>query len=116
MPISRRALINAAALATAASLAPRVARAAYPERPVRLIVPFVPGGAVDAVGRLKTLVQEARSWRLEFELPAVLMRFVAPSNVSIGVNTSPPTSGIQIVSYPSSSSSAAASAARPASP
>jgi tripartite-type tricarboxylate transporter receptor subunit TctC len=52
MPISRRTLINAAALATAASLAPRIARAAYPERPVRLIVPFVPGGAVDAVGRL----------------------------------------------------------------
>jgi tripartite-type tricarboxylate transporter receptor subunit TctC len=52
MPLSRRALINAAALATTASLVPRVARAAYPERPVRLIVPFVPGGAVDAVGRL----------------------------------------------------------------
>src|SRR5258707_14117469 len=52
MAISRRALIKAAALAGAASLVPRLARAAYPERPVRLIVPFVPGGAVDAVGRL----------------------------------------------------------------
>src|ERR1700736_216803 len=52
MPSSRRTSINAAALASAASLAPRIARANYPERAVRLIVPFVPGGAVDAVGRL----------------------------------------------------------------
>ena len=52
MPISRRSLINAVTLAGATAFAPRLARAAYPERPVRLIVPFVPGGAVDAVGRL----------------------------------------------------------------
>jgi riboflavin synthase len=42
-------------------------------------------GHVDAVGRLKTLVQDARSWRLEVELPAPLMRFVAPKG-SICVN------------------------------
>jgi len=34
-------------------------------------------GHVDAVGKLAALVQDARSWRLEFELPAPLMRFVA---------------------------------------
>jgi riboflavin synthase len=34
-------------------------------------------GHVDAVGKLRTLVQDARSWRLEFELPDLLMRFVA---------------------------------------
>jgi riboflavin synthase len=34
-------------------------------------------GHVDAVGTLRSLVQDARSWRLEFELPAPLMRFVA---------------------------------------
>ena len=49
-------------------------------------------GHVDAVGKLKTLVQDARSWRLEFELPTALMRFVASkgsicvSGVSLTVN------------------------------
>jgi len=52
MPISRRALIGSAATAAAAALLPRLARAVYPERPIRLIVPFPAGGAVDAVGRL----------------------------------------------------------------
>src|SRR6202161_2792254 len=42
-------------------------------------------GHVDAVGKLGALVQDARSWRLEFELPASLMRFVA-SKGSICVN------------------------------
>jgi riboflavin synthase len=42
-------------------------------------------GHVDAVGKLRLLVQDARSWRLEFELPAPLMRFVAPKG-SICVN------------------------------
>ncbi len=34
-------------------------------------------GHVDAVGRLVNLHQDGRSWRMEFELPAGLMRFVA---------------------------------------
>jgi riboflavin synthase len=42
-------------------------------------------GHVDAVGKLSALVQDARSWRVEFELPASLMRFVAPKG-SICVN------------------------------
>ena len=42
-------------------------------------------GHVDAVGTLRALVQDARSWRLEFELPEPLMRFVAPKG-SICVN------------------------------
>ena len=52
MPISRRTLIKAAGLAPAAVLLPRAAFAAYPERPVRLIVPFAPGGNADIVSRL----------------------------------------------------------------
>lgn len=49
-------------------------------------------GHIDAVDKLRALVQDARSWRLEFELPASLMRFVAPKGsicvdgVSLTVN------------------------------
>jgi riboflavin synthase len=42
-------------------------------------------GHVDAVGRLTQARQDARSWRLEFELAEPLMRFVAPKG-SICVN------------------------------
>jgi len=49
-------------------------------------------GHVDAVGTLIGADEDARSWRLQFELPAPLMRFVAPkgsicvSGVSLTVN------------------------------
>ncbi len=49
-------------------------------------------GHVDAVGKLTAAHQDARSWRMEFELPAALMRFVAPKGsicidgVSLTVN------------------------------
>jgi riboflavin synthase len=42
-------------------------------------------GHVDAVGNLRRLDQDARSWRLEFELPASLTRFVAAKG-SISLN------------------------------
>ena len=42
-------------------------------------------GHIDAVGKLCGLVQDARSWRLDFELAPPLMRFVAPKG-SICVN------------------------------
>jgi tripartite-type tricarboxylate transporter receptor subunit TctC len=52
MPISRRTLIATLGLAPVATLLPRPAFAAYPDRPIHLIVPFAPGGNADIVGRL----------------------------------------------------------------
>jgi riboflavin synthase len=49
-------------------------------------------GHVDGVGHLVGIEQDARSWRLEFEVPATLTRFVAPkgsiclNGVSLTVN------------------------------
>src|SRR6476619_3511345 len=47
--ISRRSLLLALA---ASPLAARAAFAAYPDRPIHLVVPFAPGGNADVVGRV----------------------------------------------------------------
>src|SRR5207344_3043682 len=52
MPISRRTLIANIGFASALTLLAREALAKYPDRPIRLIVPFAAGGNADIVGRL----------------------------------------------------------------
>ncbi|MBR0647829.1 Bug family tripartite tricarboxylate transporter substrate binding protein [Plastoroseomonas hellenica] len=47
-PLSRRGVLAASAFA---ALAPRPAHAFYPDRGLRMIVPFPPGGAADFLGR-----------------------------------------------------------------
>jgi tripartite-type tricarboxylate transporter receptor subunit TctC len=52
MKVPRRQFLHLAASAAVLPTISRIARAqAYPSRPIRLVIPFPPGGAFDAVGR-----------------------------------------------------------------
>ena len=50
--LAARNAVLALVSVSGAMLALSPALAAYPDRPVRMIVPFAPGGAVDVVGRI----------------------------------------------------------------
>src|SRR5260370_335111 len=68
---------------TALMLAPGPCFAAFPERPIHVIVPFPPGGAVDLVTRLVTQrITEARGWSFIIESKAAAGGIVATDTVA----------------------------------
>ena len=52
MKLKRQTLIKAAVLALGCAVLPAAFAQSYPARPVRVVIPFPPGGTLDAVGRM----------------------------------------------------------------
>ena len=68
---------------TGLALAPAPCIAAFPDRPIHVIVPFPPGGAVDLVTRLVTQrITEARGWSFIIESKAAAGGIVATDTVA----------------------------------
>ena len=80
MKLPRRTFLHLAAGAAALPAVSRIARAqSYPSRPITIIVPFVPGGATDLIGRLL-----AERMRVSLGQP-VIIENVSGATGSIGV-------------------------------
>jgi tripartite-type tricarboxylate transporter receptor subunit TctC len=85
--IASRRVLRAIAIVglfhTGLMLAPGPCSAAFPERPIHVIVPFPPGGAVDLVTRLVTQgITEARGWSFIIESKAAAGGIVATDTVA----------------------------------
>src|SRR5258708_22362589 len=84
MRLPRRRFLQLAAAACALPAASRIASAqSYPTRPIRLVVPFPPGGAFDTIGR---------PWadRMKSLLGAVVIENIGGGGGSVGAAQAPP--------------------------
>src|SRR5262245_56166624 len=78
MKLSRRQFVDALVGTVAVPVLPNIAAAqSYPSRPIRLVVPFPPGGAFDAVGR-------PLAERLKGSLGTVVIENVGGGGSSLG--------------------------------
>lgn len=76
--MTHRPLLAATAL-LAALIAPGIARAAFPEKPITLVVPYPPGGASDTLGRIA-----ARHLQLQLPGSTVIVENKAGGGTSVG--------------------------------
>jgi tripartite-type tricarboxylate transporter receptor subunit TctC len=82
MKIFRREFLHLAAGAVALSLGPRMARAeTYPARPVRIVVPVPPGGALDITARL------IAQWLSEHMGQSFIVENKPGAHTSVGIET-----------------------------